>query len=79
MQASRAAKLFMAGDGDTTAADAASALYDASLQPKKLEILTTSDHGTDLLTGNQGEIARTSILDWLGAVPARSSEPAAQG
>jgi len=66
VQASGAAKLFMAGDGDTSAAEAASAFYEQSLQPKKLEILTTPDHGTDLLTGNQGEIARTAILSWLG-------------
>lgn len=66
LQASGAAKLFLAGDGDTTAADAASTFYEQALQPKKLEILTTSDHGTDLLTGNQGEIARTTILTWLG-------------
>jgi dienelactone hydrolase len=78
VQASGAAKLFMAGDGDTTAADAASAFYEESLQPKKLEILTTSDHGTDLLTGNQGEIARTTILTWLGQyLPV--SEPASAG
>ncbi len=77
VQASGAAKLFMAGDGDTSAAEAASAFYEQSLQPKKLEILTTSDHGTDLLTGNQGEIARTTILAWLGQyLPV--SEPAAQ-
>jgi pimeloyl-ACP methyl ester carboxylesterase len=66
LQASGAAKQFMAGDGDITAAQAASAFYEQALQPKRLEILTTSDHGTDLLTGNQGEIARTSILTWLG-------------
>jgi pimeloyl-ACP methyl ester carboxylesterase len=77
VQASGAAKLFMAGDGDTSAAEAASALYQQSLQPKKLEILTTSDHGTDLLTGNQGEIARTAILSWLGQyLPV--NEPAAE-
>jgi len=76
VQASGAAKLFMAGDGDATAAEAASTFYDQSLQPKRLEILTTSDHGTDLLTGNQGEIARTTILTWLGQyLPV--SEPAA--
>lgn len=78
VQASAAAKLFMAGDGDTTAADAASTFYEESLQPKKLEILTTSDHGTDLLTGNQGEIARTTILTWLGQyLPV--TEPASAG
>jgi pimeloyl-ACP methyl ester carboxylesterase len=78
VQASGAAKLFLAGDEDTTAADTASALYDASLQPKKLQIFTTADHGTDLLTGNQGEIARTTILTWLDQyLPV--NEPAAEG
>jgi len=78
VQASGAANLFMAGDGDTTAADAATTFYDESLQPKKLEILTTSDHGTDLLTGNQGEIARTTILTWLGQyLPV--TEPSSEG
>ncbi len=66
VQASGAAKLFLAGDGDVPAAEAATALYDGSLQPKKVQILTTADHGTDLLTGNQGELARTAILAWLG-------------
>lgn len=60
------AKLFVAGDQDPTgAAASAQALYDESLQPKQLEILTTSDHGTDLLGGNQGERARTVLQDWL--------------
>ncbi len=78
LQASGAAKLFMAGDGDTTAAEAASTFYETSLQPKRLEILTTSDHGTDLLTGNQGEIARTTMLTWLGQyLPV--NEPASEG
>jgi pimeloyl-ACP methyl ester carboxylesterase len=77
VQASGAANLFMAGDGDSAAAEAASTFYGESLQPKKLSILTTSDHGTDLLTGNQGEIARTTILTWLGQyLPV--TEPVAQ-
>jgi hypothetical protein len=62
----------------TAATDAASALYDASLQPKKLQIFTTAYHGTDLLTRNQGEIARTTILTWLDQyLPV--NEPAAEG
>jgi pimeloyl-ACP methyl ester carboxylesterase len=66
MAAVAAAKLFLAGDEDPTgAADSAQALYDESLQPKQLEILTTSDHGTDVLSGSQGERARTMLLDWL--------------
>lgn len=60
-----AAKLFIAGLGDTTAASAASRLYDASIQPKRVEILTTDDHGTDILSGNQGEQARNLITGYL--------------
>lgn len=61
-----AAKLFLAGDEDPNgAAASAQTLYDESSQPKQLEILTTSDHGTDLLEGNQGERVRTLLQDWL--------------
>jgi hypothetical protein len=28
-------------------------------------ILTTGDHGTDILTGNQSGIASTEIIKWL--------------
>jgi pimeloyl-ACP methyl ester carboxylesterase len=59
------AKLFIAGLDDTTAASAASQLYDASIQPKRVEILTTDDHGTDILSGNQGEQARNLITGYL--------------
>ncbi|MEO8475578.1 MAG: alpha/beta fold hydrolase [Actinomycetota bacterium] len=76
VQVSGAAKLFLAGDGDVPAAEAATALFDESLQPKKLQVLTTADHGTDLLTGNQGEIARTEILAWLGQQLPLSEAPA---
>jgi pimeloyl-ACP methyl ester carboxylesterase len=66
MAAVGAAKLFLAGDEDRNgAAASAQTLYDESLQPKQLEILTTADHGTDLLSGNQGERARTLLQDWL--------------
>lgn len=61
-----AAKLFLAGDTDPNdAATSAQQLYDESLQPKRLAIFTTADHGTDLLTGNQGEQTRTALLTWL--------------
>lgn len=59
------AKLFIAGLDDTTAASAASEMYDASIQPKRVEILTTDDHGTDILSGNQGEQARNLITGYL--------------
>jgi pimeloyl-ACP methyl ester carboxylesterase len=61
-----AAKLFVAGNADPTgSADAAQALYDRSPPPKRLEIVTSADHGTDLLTGNQSGIVTTMILDYL--------------
>lgn len=61
-----AAKLFIAGTGDAQAADAAQQLYATAPQPKRLEIVTSDDHGTDLLTGNQSGRLRTTILEYLG-------------
>ena len=66
VQVVTAAKLFLAGNGDASAAQTAQTFYDESLQPKRVEILTSNDHGTELLEGNQGEIATKLILDWLG-------------
>ena len=60
-----AAKLFLAGHEDTTAAEAVDTLYAETLQPKRPVILTTGDHGTDILTGNQAGIASTEIIRWL--------------
>jgi pimeloyl-ACP methyl ester carboxylesterase len=65
LQAITAAKLFVAGNGDTTAADAAQDFYNQTLQPKRVEIYPSDDHGTDLLTGNQSENVRTLLLSWL--------------
>ena len=59
------AKLFLAGHEDAAAAAAVDALYAQSLQPKRPVILTTGDHGTDILTGNQAGIASTEIVNWL--------------
>ena len=61
-----AAKLFIAGNGDETgAADAAEQLYNSSPEPKRVDIVTSNDHGTDLLTGNQSGIVRTTMLNFL--------------
>jgi pimeloyl-ACP methyl ester carboxylesterase len=65
LQTITAAKLFVAGSTDTVAAESAQTFFDTSLQPKRVELLTTSDHGTDLLEGNQAEQTRTAILGWL--------------
>jgi pimeloyl-ACP methyl ester carboxylesterase len=61
----RAAKLFIAGVDDGSAAGSAQMLYDRSPLPKRLEILTTGDHGTDILEGNQAGPVRTLILNYL--------------
>jgi esterase/lipase len=60
-----AAKLFLAGHEDTTAAQAVDTFYAETLQPKRPVILTTGDHGTDILTGNQAGIASTEMIRWL--------------
>jgi uncharacterized protein len=61
-----AAKLFIAGNTDPTgAAQSAQTMYDESPQPKRVEIFTSSDHGTALLTGNQVGRVQTLILQYL--------------
>jgi predicted alpha/beta-hydrolase family hydrolase len=61
-----AAKLFVAGNADPTgAATAALAMFEESPLPKKVEIVTSSDHGTDLLTGNQAGRVQTLIMGYL--------------
>jgi uncharacterized protein len=66
LQTVSAAKLFLAGNVDGNAAATAQTFYNETLQPKRVEILTTADHGTDILEGNQAEIARSLITGWLG-------------
>jgi len=65
-----AAKLFIAGVGDATAAADAETLYEQSPPPKRVEIVPSDDHGTDLLTGGQGEVVGRLIetsLEQAGA------------
>jgi pimeloyl-ACP methyl ester carboxylesterase len=58
-------KLFIAGVGDAAAAGDAEALYGLSPPPKRVEIVPSDDHGTDLLTGGQGEVVRRLIEVYL--------------
>jgi pimeloyl-ACP methyl ester carboxylesterase len=60
-----AAKLFIAGNGDAAAPAAAQTFFDEAQPPKRVEIVTSDDHGTELLEGNQAEIVRTLILNEL--------------
>jgi pimeloyl-ACP methyl ester carboxylesterase len=65
LAAAAAAKLFVAGNGDATAAADAQRMYDLSVPPKRVEILPSEDHGTDLLEGNQGPNLRELLATWL--------------
>ncbi|MGA9161202.1 MAG: alpha/beta fold hydrolase [Actinomycetota bacterium] len=58
-------KLFVAGVGDPEAASAAEDLYETGPPPKRVEILPADDHGTDLLTGSQGEAVQRLIETYL--------------
>jgi dienelactone hydrolase len=79
LQTVTAAKLFIAGNGDPAgSATAAQAFYDESLQPKRYEIVTSDDHGTDLLSGNQGQQVHDLVTAWLRLhVPVASPSPGA--
>jgi uncharacterized protein len=60
------AKLFVAGLGDPAgAARAAESLDAQSPDPKRIEVVPTDDHGTDLLTGGQGTHVTQLIDAWL--------------
>lgn len=59
------AKLFLAGALDAAAATDAQRMYDQSVPPKRVEILPSDDHGTDLLAGSQGPNVRAVLARWL--------------
>ncbi len=65
LQNVEAPKLFIAGNGDSTAAQAAQQLYDQALGSRRVEIVPTDDHGTDLLTGTRGEEVQKLITTYL--------------
>ena len=65
LQQVSANKLFIAGVGDASAAADAEELYAVSPPPKRVEIVPADDHGTDLLTGPQGEVVRRTIETYL--------------
>jgi pimeloyl-ACP methyl ester carboxylesterase len=63
-------KLFVAADGDGVAAQTAQAFYQRSPPSKRVEIVTGTEHGTDLLEGRQSERVRRLLLDFLGRIEA---------
>jgi pimeloyl-ACP methyl ester carboxylesterase len=75
-----AAKLFVAGSGDADAAAAAEAMYEQTGEPKRVEIVTSNDHGTDLLHGNQGSHVQQLIAAWFAQyLPAHTSSASPPG
>ncbi|MGH2676848.1 MAG: alpha/beta hydrolase [Actinomycetota bacterium] len=60
-------KLFVAAQGDEQAALTAQALYTTASGAKRVEIVTGSDHGTDLLEGTQAEVVRMRLLSFARA------------
>ena len=78
--AATSAKLFVAGNGDVSAAADAQAMYDASIPPKRVEIVPSPDPGTELLDGNQGPNVRRLLSLWLAQfVPLEPPEQPAEG
>lgn len=69
LQAVDEPKLFIAAQGDGSAAATAQTFYDTASGAKRLEIVTGVDHGTDLLEGQQGETVRELILNFLSGLP----------
>ncbi len=65
LQRVSANKLFIAGVGDAVAAASAEQLYATAPPPKRVEIVPADDHGTDLLTGPQGEVVSRLIETYL--------------
>jgi pimeloyl-ACP methyl ester carboxylesterase len=65
LQRVSANKLFVAGVGDAAAAASAEQLYATAPPPKRVEIVPADDHGTDLLTGPQGEVVSRLIETYL--------------
>jgi pimeloyl-ACP methyl ester carboxylesterase len=69
LQAVDEPKLFIAAEGDGSAAATAQGFYDTASGAKRLEIVTGEDHGTDLLEGRHGDAVRQMILEFLTGLP----------
>jgi len=69
------ATLFIAGTGDTAAATDAQRMQAVAAQPSSIEIVTSDDHGTDLLTGNAGGRVRDAMDAWIGRYIGEDAAP----
>ena len=58
-------KLFIAADGDGSAASSAQAFYEAASGGKRVEIVVGDQHGTELLESGRAEIVSNLLLSFL--------------
>ncbi|MGH2764567.1 MAG: alpha/beta hydrolase [Actinomycetota bacterium] len=65
LQAVDEPKLFVAAQDDGQAAASAQAFYEQASGAKRVEIVTGSEHGTDLLEGGRAELVRMHVLTFL--------------
>jgi esterase/lipase len=61
-------KLFVAAEGDTSAAATAQQLYAAVPQPKRIEVVDGSAHGIELVVGSEGAAVRRSVVAFLSGL-----------
>ena len=61
LQSIAAAKLFLAGSGDSSAAADAQSLFQQASLPKRVEVVSSDAHGTLLLTEGPSELVRSYI------------------
>lgn len=59
------AKLFIAAQSDGRYATDAQAMFDAAREPKQIQLVSGSAHGTDLLKGSNADRVRSLIFDFL--------------
>lgn len=58
-------KLFVAAQGDSSAAATAQTFYAASAPPKRVEIVNGDQHGTELLEAGQTEVVRSLVVNFV--------------
>jgi esterase/lipase len=59
------AKLFIAAQGDGRYASDAQAMFDSAREPRQIQLVSGSAHGTDLLKGANADRVRSLIFDFL--------------
>ncbi len=64
-----ARKLFLAAQGDTAAAEAVKLFATKAADPKTIQIVPGTEHGTDLLTGPEAPTVKKALRDFFTTPP----------